>query len=121
MRLADPIQKTILVVEDDHNTRVSVRPTFECEGCIKSPCLILLDIIMPITNGKELLGKLEKDPALHKVPAIAVFAFLQYTKRLVVNAFVQKPIELQSFLRLVAEQMPRPPGRPPTKVHLKTS
>lgn len=129
MGQADPILKTILIVEDDHDTRVSLRQILEGEGyyvfsaangnqainllrVIKPPCLILLDILMPIMNGQEFLEEIEKDSLLHAVPVIVVSAFPQLAKKLIANAFLEKPIDLKTLLRLVAESMPPPLNQP---------
>jgi CheY-like chemotaxis protein len=34
------------------------------------PCLILLDINMPVMNGKETLAAIKRDPAFNKIPVI---------------------------------------------------
>lgn len=112
--------KSVLVVEDDHDTRVSLRKILEAEGYfvfsaadgkqgmdiirrIKPPCLILLDVIMPLVNGEEFLAFLNADPTLHTIPVVVVSAFPDTAKRLVAKAFVQKPIDLDSLLKAVHE------------------
>lgn len=125
--MGDAQFKTILVIEDDHDTRVSLRKILEREGYfvfsaadgkaglellhrIKPPCLIILDVIMPLMNGAEFLDAIEKDPILHLVPVVLLSAFPEAAKKLVVKAFVQKPIELDSLLDAVREHCGRPLG-----------
>jgi CheY-like chemotaxis protein len=112
--------KTILVVEDDHDTRVSLRKLLEAEGYfvfsaangrvgleiiqrIKPPCLILLDCIMPLMNGEEFLAAVQSDQNLHTIPVVVVSAFPDSAKKLVAKAFVQKPIDLDILLKVIGE------------------
>jgi CheY-like chemotaxis protein len=124
METPGPLLTTILIVEDDHDTRVSLRQTLEGEGYyvfsaangsqaiellrrVKPPSLILIDILMPVMNGEELIGHLSTDPVLRLVPAIVVSAFPEDAKRLVASAFVEKPINLKLLLKLIDEYLPR--------------
>jgi CheY-like chemotaxis protein len=110
--------KTILVIEDDHDTRVSLRRMLEAEGYfvfsatngrqgletlqrIKPPCLILLDVVMPLMNGEEFMRAVDTDLALHIIPVVLVSAFPDQAKKLVAKAFVQKPIDLKALLATV--------------------
>ena len=36
----------------------------------EKPCLILLDLNMPLMNGREFLGIVQKDPSLCEIPVI---------------------------------------------------
>lgn len=115
--------KSILVIEDDHDTRVSLRQSLESEGYfvfsaangkqgweilqrIKPPCLILLDVVMPIMNGEEFIRAIETDPLLHVIPVVIVSAFPDLAKPLIAEAFVQKPINLESLLSVVQKYCP---------------
>jgi CheY-like chemotaxis protein len=110
--------KSILVIEDDHDTRVSLRQNLEAAGYfvfsatnglhgletlkrIKPPCLILLDVVMPLMNGEEFLKTIDSDPELHTIPVVVVSAFPDLAKALVAKAFVQKPISLKILLEVV--------------------
>ena len=116
--MAETPLKSVLVIEDDHDTRVSLRRILEVEGYfvfsaadgkqgleiirrIKPPCLILLDVIMPLMNGEEFLVEINNDPALHMIPVVLVSAFPETAKKLVAKAFVQKPIDLDALLNAV--------------------
>jgi len=110
--------KSILVIEDDHDTRVSLRQNLEKAGYfvfsatngkqgletlkrIKPPCLILLDVVMPLMNGEEFLLALDAEPDLHTIPVVVVSAFPEQAKELVAKAFVQKPVSLKLLLEVV--------------------
>jgi len=147
---SDPLLNTILIIEDDHDTRVTLRQTLETEGFyvfsaangaqalallqrIKPPSLILIDLMMPLMNGEEFLRAINVDPVLRLVPIVVVSAFTDEAKRLVANAFIQKPIDLKLLLRVIDEQMPgqvtrrtplevtrRPPVREPVETRPQT-
>lgn len=110
--------KTIVVIEDDHDTRVSLRQQLENEGYfvfsaangkqgieilrrIKPPCLVLLDLVMPIMDGEAFIKALDADPTLHTIPVVLVSAFPEKAKTVIAKAFVQKPINLKDLLDVV--------------------
>src|SRR4051812_13709055 len=110
--MADFELKTVLIIEDDHDTRVSIRQRLEAEGYfvfsaadgkqglellkrIKAPCLILLDLVMPIMDGNEFIKAIETDPNLHMIPVVLVTAFPEKAKVAIAKALVQKPIDLK--------------------------
>ncbi|MGZ3697953.1 MAG: response regulator [Bdellovibrionota bacterium] len=112
--------KSILVIEDDHDTRVSLRLSLEQEGYfvfsapngklgietlrrIKAPSLILLDLVMPIMNGEEFIQAIENDPELHMIPVVLVSAYPEKAKKLIAKAFISKPVDLKTLLQAVAD------------------
>lgn len=56
-----------------------------------APALILLDLMMPVMSGAELLDILRHDPELARVPVVIVSAFAEGTVE-GVKRFVQKPV-----------------------------
>jgi CheY-like chemotaxis protein len=122
--MADLPLKTILVVEDDHDTRVSMRQRLEAEGYfvfsaadgkqgveilkrIKPPCLILLDMVMPVMDGEEFVKALEGDPSLHMIPVVLVTAFPDKAKPVIAKELVKKPINLKTLLDVVSKYCPQ--------------
>ena len=75
---------TILIVDDDEQLQDVYKTAFEALGfsiiqawdaketlkVLKTtkPSIILLDILMPEIDGKELLGTIKKDPNFKKIP-----------------------------------------------------
>lgn len=123
LRMGTNPLKTILVIEDDHDTRVSMRQSLEAEGYfvfsaangkqgwetlqrIKPPCLILLDVVMPLMNGEEFIRAIEADQSLHTIPVVLVSAFPDVAKKLVAKAFIQKPIDLKALLSVIKQYCP---------------
>ena len=80
--------KTILVVEDEMDIRMSLLDLLENEGfnvlsaangkegmelsISKEPDLILSDILMPQMNGYEMLEKLQENPITAPIPFIFI-------------------------------------------------
>jgi CheY-like chemotaxis protein len=112
--------KSILLIEDDHDTRVSLRQRLEEEGYfvfssangkqgletlrrIKPPALILLDVVMPVMDGEEFIRAIESDETLHNIPVVAISAYPEKAKKLITKAFVSKPIDLKILLKVVDE------------------
>jgi CheY-like chemotaxis protein len=80
-------QKTILVVEDEADIRESLVEFFEEEGyrvesardgqvaldklaSIERPCLVLLDLVMPVMGGVEAYAAMKANPNLADIPVI---------------------------------------------------
>lgn len=102
--------KTVLVVEDDEATRSLLTEllalggyqvmtaghggeALERLGAGVRPCLILLDMMMPVMDGETLLGILSDDPRYRDIPVIVSSAG-RVDRSLAVASFLPKPIDL---------------------------
>jgi CheY-like chemotaxis protein len=78
---------TVLIVDDESDIRDTLKEVFEDEGydvvvarngieAMKvlagpiPPCAVILDLIMPIMTGNEVLAEIRRDPRLTAVPVI---------------------------------------------------
>lgn len=113
--------KNILVIEDDPSIREALKITLEVEGYevtlasngkeglelvkkMPRPCLILLDLMMPIMNGFEFLNFREKDVFIAPIPVVIVSAFSdQKNKMENTQGFIKKPVRLDHLLDLVQQ------------------
>ena len=113
--------QTILVIEDDFGIQDSIKLILESEGYkvslanngkeamdqLKStslPCLILLDLMMPIMDGWTFRSEQIKDPVLSKIPVIIMSAdgqIQQKTDSVNATAFLKKPIHLDILLKTI--------------------
>lgn len=84
--------QVILVVDDDADIVESMRDFLECEGYAvevasnghdaltmlerigEPPSLILIDLLMPIMDGNELLAELARRPSLAAIPVVVMSA-----------------------------------------------
>jgi len=111
---------TVLLVEDDDGIRESVCECLRFEGYDVvevvngaealawfegggRPSLVLLDMVMPVMSGAELLVKIRATPALAAVPVVLMTAAIQRepASALGAQAFLAKPFELGALLRMV--------------------
>ena len=123
MALANHPCPMILVVEDDNAIREVLTDVLEGEGyqvlnaangqeAIRLlrgstlPCLILLDLMMPVMNGWQFRDEQRQDPVLAPVPVVVISADSDLpTKAAAIKAndFLKKPIELNRLLDTVEQ------------------
>jgi CheY-like chemotaxis protein len=106
----------ILLVEDDQMIRESLSDALQFEGFIvttaengadaleklqqiKHPCLILLDLMMPVMNGWEFLAYRQKDDVLITIPVAVVTAAADNSIKKAggVQGVFKKPINISAL------------------------
>lgn len=108
--------RLILVVEDDEDTRETLCTALELNGFAtlsanngeqalrtlrecQRPCLILLDLMMPVMSGLEFLESLRQDPAYDTTPVVLVSAWPEDAKQMAgAQGVVGKPFDLHQLL-----------------------
>jgi CheY-like chemotaxis protein len=65
-----------------------------------SPDVIVLDLVMPVMDGREFLSALRKDPARAGMPVVIMTGTVP-REDLGVEAVLEKPFELAPFLDLL--------------------
>lgn len=109
----------ILLVEDDDDIRDAVAELLRDEGydvhgvdngekalaylhqAAREPCLILLDLMMPVLDGWQVIDRLRRQDRLLALPVVVMSAASPKTAPADVAAFVRKPIDLDLLLGLV--------------------
>jgi CheY-like chemotaxis protein len=110
---------TILIVEDDDDLRELFAEVLRNEQhsvlCASNghealallenvqPCLMLLDLMMPVMSGGELLEKLDRSKRLEDMPIVVVSAVAEQTAAPGACRYIQKPIELRALLEVAKE------------------
>ncbi|MBA3463283.1 MAG: response regulator [Deltaproteobacteria bacterium] len=105
----------VLVVEDDQDIREAVVEAItgrgyevvEAEnGAVAldrmrehAPCIVLLDLMMPVMDGWEVVAQMDTEPSLAAVPICIVSAHDRDLPRNV--AVLRKPVSLASLLQTV--------------------
>jgi CheY-like chemotaxis protein len=81
----------VLIVEDDEDIRAAMAELLESEGFevsvasngqeglevlehMEQPCLVLLDLMMPVMNGEDFLRHVRESPSHQRTPVIIVTA-----------------------------------------------
>jgi CheY-like chemotaxis protein len=114
----------VLVVEDDEGVREALRSVLEDEGIAVTsadngvralellssgplPCLILLDLMMPVMNGFDLSERLRDNPALADLPVVIITAAHAPVLPRAIRV-LRKPIRINELLAIVREYCERP-------------
>ena len=126
-------KRTVLVVDDNADTRVVVRWMLERWGCRvveasdgrealekaveHRPDLVVMDLSMPVADGYEAIRSIRAREEFASLPAIAVTAFDRAVARARAEAagfdhYLSKPIDFKR-LEVLVEMLTRP-GRPAT-------
>ena len=69
------------------------------------PDLILLDLMMPVMDGQEMLRRLKEDPGLRTIPVVVMSAGRVSPKELHNSYFLAKPFELDDLLNVVSKEL----------------
>ena len=112
--------REILVVDDDVDTREMLREVLQLDGYrvalaangrdalerLRSgpaPALVLLDVMMPVMSGAELLTELRRDPRFARMPVVLVSAFGRIAAPLAALAqgYLSKPSDLERLTDLL--------------------
>lgn len=112
---------TVWVVEDDAAIREAVVDLLALEGFdalgfengrvaldrlagdAPRPCLILLDLMMPVMDGWDFLAARDADPRFRDVPVCVVSAVTDPTRRPVAPVLLRKPVDADTLLATVRE------------------
>ncbi len=111
---------TILVVEDNDDVREMMTVTLEYEGHNVHtaangrqalaqlenglyPCVILLDLMMPVMNGWELRSALQGDQRFKEIPLVVISAAGGDLISQAAGIFIPKPINVDTLLDVVCD------------------
>jgi CheY-like chemotaxis protein len=112
------------VVEDDRALRESLCEALEMEGytavCVENgqaalkyltsggrPCMILLDLMMPVMDGWTFRQEMLKHPTLAAIPVIVMTAATpERTAAIASQAILYKPLHMGKVVDLVQEHCP---------------
>lgn len=120
MTNVEPCSRRVLVVEDDLDIRGAVVEVLEdasYEPVVASngaealarlregrpdPCLILLDMMMPVMDGYEFREAQRADPSMSEIPVVLFTAHPNVTPASVgAVGVLKKPLDFDALLRLL--------------------
>jgi CheY-like chemotaxis protein len=121
-----PLQRhrRVLVVEDDLQLRESLcayleDEGFETEGAadgaealarahINRPDAIVLDLLMPVMDGLQLMEALSDEPDLSTIPIFVVSGHAEEAPRAERVSVFSKPVDVEALLRALQEKVNLP-------------
>ena len=121
-----PLQPSVLVVDDDDSIRLLIRTALRRKGYTvaeardgrealhamktTSPGLVVLDLMMPLVSGWDVLRARAQDADLRAIPVIVVSAARNEAVtdevKSSVSAFLPKPFDLEALETLVRSFAP---------------
>jgi CheY-like chemotaxis protein len=119
-------KKTVLVVEDDDEVRDLLQDCFEMLGYdvipadsgkqaldyltaarTTPPDVVILDLLLPLTNGWQVLERIRCDPTTASVPVVVVTAATR-DKPSGASALFRKPLHIQALIETVRRYLDVP-------------
>jgi CheY-like chemotaxis protein len=111
----------ILVVDDDEDIRAALIELLEDSGyravgaahgsaalehlreCGEPPCVILLDLSMPVMDGWEFRAEQRRDPSLAAIPVVVISAYRDRPSvtELDAAAYLNKPVDAAALLEVI--------------------
>lgn len=121
---------SILVIEDEAEIRENLKILLEMEGyrvftasngkmgleiirTMPRPCLVLLDLLMPIMTGEEFLKELKSEDALATIPVAIVSGAADKPKEVHYTAFIKKPVNFDGLMKFVWKYCGKPGEQQP--------
>jgi CheY-like chemotaxis protein len=119
--------RTVLIIDDHDDIRAILRDVLEEEGYqvqvagngeeglqalrrSPHPCVVVLDLVMPVMDGWQLLAAMHADDHLRAVPVIVLTAAISRNESMVVpgaTAVFRKPVDPYDLLAAIEEAMPQ--------------
>jgi len=115
------VSATVLIVEDDNDTREMLGRFLELEGYTVETaengkralerlgsgvgaCVILLDLMMPVMDGWQFRQEQIRDASLADIPVIVVSAAgRERLEKIQADAYLSKPVDLDELLGCVTQ------------------
>ncbi|MFB1483119.1 response regulator [Corallococcus sp. RDP092CA] len=119
-----PSRSTILIVDDEPDLREVVAELLEMEDYTvlqaangqaaldvlaahdDPPCLVLLDLMMPVMDGHEFLHQLQQDARYRELPVLMLTAHFSAKAPPGTVGLLRKPVDIAELLAMVARHCP---------------
>ena len=121
--------RTVLIVDDDHDLRQTLSEILNDEGYAvetatngrealevlrrcSAPRVVVLDLMMPVMDGWQLLEELRRDEALARIPVIIISASTRIPRTVGATEILAKPLDYYKLVTSVERSASR--RAPPT-------
>jgi CheY-like chemotaxis protein len=116
----------VLVVDDEEDIRESLREVVEMTGCtaitaangseglammvLHRPCLVIVDLIMPVMSGEEMIEAIRKEPSLGNIAVVISTSAPARAPRGV--PVIPKPVDIKDVWRWIRQTCRCDPALP---------
>lgn len=99
------VRNTLIVASNGQEALNCLRRQGKYAGTSR-PDLILLDLNLPVMDGREVLARIKEDPDLKRIPVVILTTSkaeedILKTYNLHANCYVTKPVDLEQFVNVV--------------------
>ncbi|HKS65972.1 MAG TPA: response regulator [Candidatus Acidoferrales bacterium] len=99
------VRNNLLIASNGEEALACLRKQGKFAGCVR-PDLILLDLNLPVKDGREVLAQIKDDPNLKRIPVVILTTSkaeedILKTYNLHANCYVTKPVDLEQFCHVV--------------------
>ena len=111
----------MLIVEDDRDIRQAMEELLQEQGydCVfaenglealetlslRTPSLVLIDLLMPVMNGVELIGRLQRDPRWSSLPVVVMTGagdrIIGVDLKSLKVPILRKPVDIESLQQML--------------------
>src|ERR1700730_7062656 len=115
-------EKFVLVVDDEPSIRESLSELLDARGYSvlqaengqkalyvltkmpRLPCLVVLDLAMPVMDGRAFLKVRALDPVLRDIPVVVVSGNMQSEAPLEgIDAYLRKPVKVDRLIAIIGQ------------------
>jgi CheY-like chemotaxis protein len=119
-------ERSVLIVDDDEDIRESLIGCLEGEGYLPiaapngklalellaglqpPPCIIVLDLMMPVMDGRSFREEQLRSPTLAKIPVVLISAYVpnpaEVARELMIPDYLSKPVDPVVLLQLIQDK-----------------
>lgn len=100
------VQNNLMIANNGEEALACLRQQGKFRGCAR-PDLILLDLNLPVKDGREVLAQIKSDPAFRSIPVVILTTSkaeedIVKTYNLHANCYITKPVDLEQFVTVVS-------------------
>jgi chemotaxis family two-component system response regulator Rcp1 len=99
------VSNNLIIANNGEEALACLRKQGKYSRCVR-PDLILLDLNLPVKDGREVLAQIKEDPDLKRIPVVILTTSkaeedILKTYNLHANCYVNKPVDLDQFVNVV--------------------